>query len=160
MSASQLSKTSIGLGGVHLKPRSSRRVSTSRGSLVCNAGKPVNVLKRVEQKKILSTVESVGLLSKLDQAGVSLKKIESLGLLSAAEKLGALSLLENVVEAEPLQISALAIPCFAFALAIQIIIPGDNLGEVALKILLTAASGAGFVTFMVGGAVVSYLQQD
>ena len=169
----------------------------------------MDVLKRVEQKKILSTVESTGLLSTLDKAGVSLKKIEQLGLLSTAEKIGALSLLENVVETEPLLLSALALPCFATALAIQIIIPGDNAGEVrkyaqvlvscdilvvrpyhmleccghgapapshfpdfgselsgtkrlqvALKLLITGASAAGFVTFLVAGGLASYLQQD
>uniref|UniRef100_A0A0D3EQL4 Uncharacterized protein n=1 Tax=Oryza barthii TaxID=65489 RepID=A0A0D3EQL4_9ORYZ len=51
----------------------------------------VDVFKKLERRKVLSTVEKAGLLSRAEELGVTLSSLEELGLLSKAEDLGLLS---------------------------------------------------------------------
>ena len=67
---------------------------------------PVDVFRKLERRKVLSTVEKAGLLSRAEQLGVTLSSLERLGLLSKAEDLGLLNLVEAAAGVSP---SALAI---------------------------------------------------
>eukprot|EP00241_Pyramimonas_parkeae_P011491 CAMPEP_0114251212 /NCGR_PEP_ID=MMETSP0058-20121206/15150_1 /TAXON_ID=36894 /ORGANISM="Pyramimonas parkeae, CCMP726" /LENGTH=187 /DNA_ID=CAMNT_0001364999 /DNA_START=36 /DNA_END=599 /DNA_ORIENTATION=- len=85
-----------------------------------------NYLKKIEEKKLLSTVEGLGLLSLAEKNGLTLSKIEKLGLLSTVEKLGLLSLADKALSTEGATIAALALPAFLVAFLAIVVIPDSN----------------------------------
>lgn len=120
----------------------------------------VNIFKRVEQKKLLSSVEKLGLLSKAEKAGLSLSKIEKLGLLSTAERLGLLSLADELLVTDPGKVSSASIPFFVGAVLSLVLIPQDNLAETLLAYTLALVFGGAFATLFVGGFVLKALQDE
>lgn len=122
--------------------------------------KSVDVLERVQKKKILTSVEKLGLLSLAEKSGLTLSKIEKLGLLSTAEKLGLLSLLENAATTDPAIISSLSLPFLVLTILGATLIPGDNVAELAVKTLFCGVSLGTFGALFAGGFVVASLQED
>lgn len=122
--------------------------------------KSVDVLERVQKKKLLSSVEKSGLLSLAEKSGLTLSKIEKWGLLSTAEKLGLLSLLENAATTEPAVISSLSLPFLVLAVLGATLIPDDNTVEVIVKTLFCGVSFGTFAALFAGGFVVAGLQED
>lgn len=120
----------------------------------------VNIFKKVEQKKVLSSVEKLGLLSAAEKAGFSLSKIEKLGLLSTAERLGLLSLLDELLVTDPGKITSASIPFFLGAIFSLVLIPQDNAVEVALAYTLALLFGGAATTLFVGGFVLKGLQDE
>jgi hypothetical protein len=121
---------------------------------------PVNIVKSLEKKKLLSQVEKAGLLSKAESAGLSLSTIEKLGLLSKAEDLGLLSLAENFATASPPALASISLPLFVAAIATIVLVPDDSgalvLAQNLVAALLLAAAGGLFI----GSIVLSGLQED
>eukprot|EP00963_Diacronema_lutheri_P012500 scaffold1771_cov343-Pavlova_lutheri.AAC.30 len=122
--------------------------------------KSVDVLERVQKKKLLSSVEKSGLLSLAEKSGLTLSKIEKLGLLSTAERLGLLSLLENAATTDPAVISSLSLPFLVLTVLGATLIPDDNTVEVVLKTLFCGVSFGTFGALFLGGFVVAGLQED
>jgi hypothetical protein len=121
---------------------------------------PVNIVKNLETKKLLSQVEKAGLLSKAESLGLSLSQIEKLGLLSKAEDLGLLSLAERFATASPSALASLSLPLFVVAVAIPVFVPDDStvlvVAQNVASLLCLAVAGALFV----GSVVLSGLQED
>ncbi|CAK9270658.1 unnamed protein product, partial [Sphagnum jensenii] len=121
---------------------------------------PVNIVKSLEKKKLLSQVEKAGLLSKAESAGLSLSTIEKLGLLSKAEDLGLLSLAENFATASPPALASISLPLFVAAIGTIVLVPDDSgalvLAQNLVAALLLAAAGGLFI----GSIVLSGLQED
>lgn len=120
----------------------------------------VNILERVEKKKVLSGVESMGLLTMAENAGLSLSKVEELGLLSTAEKLGLLSLTESLLTADPGKVTSISIPLFVAAICALILIPDDTTLEAVLRYGAAGLFFAGASVFFIGGFISSSLQED
>ena len=85
----------------------------------------VDVFKKIEKRKVLSSVEKAGLLSKAEEFGVTLSSIEKLGLFSKAEELGLLSLLENFAAASPAALASASLPVFLAAVVAVVVIPAE-----------------------------------
>lgn len=121
---------------------------------------PVNILKILEKKKLLSRVEKAGLLSKLEKAGLSLSQIERLGLLSKAEDLGLLNLAEKFASSSPATLASLALPLIVAGIAIPVFVPDDSqalvIGQNVVAVLSLATAGALFI----GSIVLSGLQEE
>eukprot|EP00803_Ostreobium_quekettii_P011184 evm.model.scf_2885.3 EVM.evm.TU.scf_2885.3 scf_2885:12614-16330(-) len=120
----------------------------------------VNILERMEKKKVLSSVEESGLLTLLEKTGLSLTTVEELGLLSKAEKLGVLSITESLLTADPGKVVALSIPLFVLSIGALVALPGGEfLGDLlrfgAFGVFFTGASA-----LFVAGFVSSSLQED
>lgn len=120
----------------------------------------VNILERMEKKKVLSGVESMGLLTLAENAGLSLSKVEELGLLSLAEKLGILSLTETLLTSDPGKVTSISIPLFVAAILALILIPDDNLAEALLRYGSAGLFFTGASVFFIGGFVSLSLQED
>jgi hypothetical protein len=121
---------------------------------------PVNVLRSIENKKLLSTAGKLKLLSGADKAGFNLAKLEELKLLSTAERLGLLSLAEKVLSADPGVVSSASIPCLIAAVGALVFIPTDSLATtIAHWTAVIVASGA-FVTLFAGGFVLAAIQEE
>ncbi|KAL3692652.1 hypothetical protein R1sor_006303 [Riccia sorocarpa] len=121
---------------------------------------PVNIVKTLEKKKLLSQVEKAGLLSKAESAGLSLSSIEKMGLLSKAEDLGLLSLAENLATTSPATLASLALPLFVGAIAAIVLIPDDTTVLVVVQNVLAALLLAGAGGLFVGSVVLSGLQEE
>jgi hypothetical protein len=121
---------------------------------------PVNIVKNLEKKKLLSQVEKAGLLSKAESLGVSLSQIEKLGLLSKAEDLGLLSLAEKFATASPAALASLSLPLIVLAIAIPVFVPDDSTALVVaqnvVSLLCLATAGGLFI----GSVVLSGLQEE
>ena len=121
---------------------------------------PVNIVKNLEKKKLLSQVEKAGLLSKAESLGVSLSQIEKLGLLSKAEDLGLLTLAENFATASPSALASLSLPLIVLAIAIPVLVPDDSIALVVVQnvvsLLCLATAGGLFI----GSVVLSGLQEE
>jgi hypothetical protein len=116
--------------------------------------------KKIEEKKLLSTVEKLGLLTQLEKAGFTLTKIEQSGLLSTAERLGALSLAEDLLTANPATIASGALPFVVLAIASAALIPHDNGIATFISYSLTATFTGVATAALVGGFVVAAIQED
>lgn len=125
-----------------------------------NASPDNNYLKRIEAKKLLSSIEKSGLLSKADKAGLTLSRIEQSKLLSTAENLGLLAIIERLLVTDPGKVTALSIPFFLASAGILILFPHDNGALQALQYLLLALTVGVTVTFFAGGFVLATLQED
>lgn len=118
-----------------------------------------NYLKRLESKKLLSSVEKAGLLSKAEKAGLTLSKIEQFKLLSTAENLGLLTVVERLLVTDPGRVTALSIPFFLLSVGLLIGFPHDNGVEQVLQYLLVALSAGVSVTFFAGGFILASVQE-
>eukprot|EP00475_Leptophrys_vorax_P025221 TRINITY_DN35268_c0_g1_i1.p1 TRINITY_DN35268_c0_g1~~TRINITY_DN35268_c0_g1_i1.p1 ORF type:complete len:197 (-),score=19.74 TRINITY_DN35268_c0_g1_i1:80-670(-) len=120
---------------------------------------PVNIVEKLEKKKLLSSVEKSGLLSSLERSGLSLSKIEELGLLSKAENLGLLSLAEKFASTPAGVFASAALPLFAAAIAVPVLVPDDSsaliIGQYTVAALLALASVASFT----GSLILGILQE-
>jgi hypothetical protein len=119
-----------------------------------------SAFKKIEEKKLLSSVEKLGILSKLESAGLTLGKIEQAGLLSTAERLGLLAVAEDLLVAEPAAVASGALPFIVLAIASAVLIPHDN-GVAAFLSYSMAATFAGVGTAaLAGGFLLAGLQED
>jgi hypothetical protein len=121
---------------------------------------PVNLLRSIESKKLLSTAGKLKLLSSADKAGLNLAKLEELKLLSTAEKLGLFSLVERALTADPGAITSASIPFFIAAVGSLVFIPQDNLAEVVLHWGAFLTFFTGFLALFAGGFVVAAVQEE
>ncbi|ONK59343.1 uncharacterized protein A4U43_C08F5460 [Asparagus officinalis] len=76
----------------------------------------VDVVRKLEQRKVLSGVEKAGLLSKAESLGLTLSSIEKLGFFSKAEELGLLSLAETAADVSPSTLASLSLPLLVMAI--------------------------------------------
>jgi len=121
---------------------------------------PVNTLKVIERKKILSQAEKLGVLSAADKAGFNLAKMEELKLLSTAERLGLLSLAEKALTSDPGAISSASILPLIAGVGALVFIPQDNVVESVLRLVAAGASFAAFAALFAGGFIVGALQEE
>ncbi|KAG6410293.1 hypothetical protein SASPL_128350 [Salvia splendens] len=119
----------------------------------------VDVFKKLEKRKVLSSVEKAGLLSKAEEFGVTLSSIEKLGLLSKAEDLGLLSLLEKAVDTSPAALASTALPLLVAAVLVVVVIPDDSTALVAVQALIGGLLAVGGVGLFVGSLLVEGLQE-
>ncbi|KAL2635207.1 hypothetical protein R1flu_006686 [Riccia fluitans] len=121
---------------------------------------PVNIVKILEKKKVLSQVEKAGLLSKAENAGLSLSSIEKMGLLSKAEDLGLLTLAENFATSSPATLASLALPLFVGAIGAIVFIPDDTTVLVVTQYVLAGLLLAGAGGLFIGSIVLSGLLEE
>ncbi|KAL1553509.1 hypothetical protein AAHA92_14174 [Salvia divinorum] len=119
----------------------------------------VDVFKKLEKRKVLSSVEKAGLLSKAEEFGVTLSSIEKLGLLSKAEDLGLLSLLEKAADTSPAALASAALPLLVAAVLVVVVIPDDSTALVAAQVLIGGVLAVGGVGLFVGSLLVEGLQE-
>lgn len=120
----------------------------------------VDVVKKLEERKILSGVEKAGLLSKAEQLGFTLSSIEKLGFFSKAEELGLLSLLERFAGASPSTLASVSLPLLLAAVAAIVLIPDDSAALVAAQAAIAAALGVGAAGLFVGSVLLGGLQES
>lgn len=120
----------------------------------------VDVFKKLEKRKVLSSVEKAGLLSKAEEFGVTLSSIEKLGLLSKAEELGLLSLLEKAAGFSPAALASAALPVLVAAVVAIVVIPDDSVALVAAQVLIAGLLAVGGVGLFVGSLVLEGLQES
>ncbi|KAI5056957.1 hypothetical protein GOP47_0028775 [Adiantum capillus-veneris] len=121
---------------------------------------PMNIVQKLEKKKLLRQVEEAGLLSKSESAGLTLSSIEKMGLLSKAEDLGLLSFAESFATSSPTLLASLSLPLIVLSVVTLVVVPNDStalvVAQTAFVGLLVAVVGALFV----GSIVLSGLQED
>ncbi|CAL4962962.1 unnamed protein product [Urochloa decumbens] len=120
----------------------------------------VDVFKKLERRKVLSTVEKAGLLSKAEELGVTLSSLERLGLLSKAEDLGLLSLVETAAGASPSVLASISLPLLVAAVALVAVVPDDSVALVAAQTVVAAVLAAGAAGLFVGSVVLAGLQES
>ncbi|KAL5981685.1 hypothetical protein ACLOJK_015748 [Asimina triloba] len=120
----------------------------------------VDVFKKLEKKKVLSTVEKAGLLSKAEELGLTLSSIEKLGFFSKAEELGLLSLLESAASYSPSAVASVALSLLVAAIAALVLIPDDSAALVAVHAAVVGALGIGAAGLFVGSVVLEGLQES
>ncbi|KAL6882090.1 hypothetical protein ACP4OV_011562 [Aristida adscensionis] len=120
----------------------------------------VDVLKKLERRRVLSGVEKAGLLSRAEELGLTLSSLERLGLLSKAEDLGLLSLLEAAAGASPSALASVSLPLLVAAVAAVVLVPDDSAALVALQAVLAAVLAAGAAGLFVGSVVLAGLQES
>ncbi|XP_024357838.1 uncharacterized protein [Physcomitrium patens] len=120
----------------------------------------VDIVKKLEKKKLLSQVEKAGLLSKAESLGVSLSQIEKLGLLSKAEDLGLLTLAENFVTTSPASLASLSLPFIVLGIAIPILVPDSSTAVVIAQNVVSLVCLATAGGLFVGSVVLSGLQEE
>lgn len=119
----------------------------------------VDIVKKLEKKKVLSGVEKAGLLSKADELGLSLSSIEKMGLLSKAEELGLLSLLEKAVGISPAAMASVSLPLVVAAIATIVLIPDDSAGLLIGQNVLASIFAVSAVGLFGASIVLSGLQE-
>jgi hypothetical protein len=119
-----------------------------------------SVFKKIEEKKLLSTVQNLGLLSKAEAAGFTLSKIEKLGLLSTAERLGLLGTAEDLLQANPATVASGALPLVVAALVAFFVIPHDNDAEMFVSTVLALVFAGAATTTLAGGFLLAALQEE
>ncbi|XP_057951918.1 uncharacterized protein LOC131146360 [Malania oleifera] len=119
----------------------------------------VDVFKKLEAKKVLSTVEKAGLLSKAEELGLTLSSIEKSGLFSKAEQLGLLSLLERAASVSPSALASAVLPIFTAAILAVVLIPDDSVGLVAVQALVAGALVVAAAGLFVASVVLGGLQE-
>nr|GMD32662.1 uncharacterized protein LOC109162604 [Ipomoea batatas]GMD35878.1 uncharacterized protein LOC109162604 [Ipomoea batatas] len=139
------------------KPRLRRRFFPSNGTPKFLAMAPKK--KKLEKRKVLSTVEKAGLLSKAEELGFTLSSIEKLGVFSKAEELGLLSLLEKSASFSPSALASTALPILVAAILAIVLIPDDSAALVAVQAVLAGALGVGAVGLLLGSVVLDGLQE-
>ncbi|GFZ17525.1 hypothetical protein Acr_26g0007950 [Actinidia rufa] len=120
---------------------------------------PVDVFKKIEQRKVLSNLEKAGLLSKAEELGLTLSSIEKLGVFSKAEELGLLSLLEKAASFSPSALASAALPILVAAILAIVLIPDDSAALVAVQAVIAGALGVGAAGLLVGSVVLGGLQE-
>lgn len=121
---------------------------------------PVNVLRSIESKKLLSTAGKLKLLSSADKAGFNLAKLEELKLLSKAESLGLLSLAERALTSDPGAVTSLSIPFLLASVGALVFIPTDTLPASIAHWGASLIAFGGFVTLFAGGFVIAAIQEE
>ncbi|CAA0836071.1 Protein of unknown function (DUF1118 [Striga hermonthica] len=119
----------------------------------------VDIFKKLEKRKVLSSVEKSGVLSKAEELGFTLSSIEKLGLLSKAEELGLLSLLENAAGLSPSALASVALPVLVAAVAVVVVVPDDSVVLVAAQAVVAGLLAAGGLGLFVGAIVLEGLQE-
>ncbi|KAI0496355.1 hypothetical protein KFK09_022671 [Dendrobium nobile] len=120
----------------------------------------VDVVKKLEERKVLSGVEKAGLLSKAEQLGFTLSSIEKLGFFSKAEELGLLSFLEKAAGSSPSTLASFSLPLLIAAVAAIVLIPDDSAVLVAVQAVVAALLGVGAAGLFVGSVVLGGLQES
>lgn len=120
----------------------------------------MDVVKKLEERKVLSGVEKAGLLSKAEQLGFTLSSIEKLGFFSKAEKLGLLSFLEKAAGSSPSTLASFSLPLLIAAVAAIVLIPDDSAVLVAAQAVVAALLGVGAAGLFVGSVVLGGLQES
>ncbi|KAL1216718.1 hypothetical protein V5N11_025221 [Cardamine amara subsp. amara] len=119
----------------------------------------VDVFKKLEKRKVLSSVEKSGLLSKAEGLGLTLTSLEKLKVFSKAEDLGLLSLLETLAGTSPAALASAALPALTAAIVTVVLIPDDSTTLVAVQAVLGGAFALGAVVLLVGSVVLDGLQE-
>ncbi|KAK9066530.1 hypothetical protein SSX86_013853 [Deinandra increscens subsp. villosa] len=119
----------------------------------------VDVFKKLEKRKVLSTVEKAGLLSKAEELGFTLSSIEKLGILSKAEELGLLSLLETAAGFSPAALASASLPVLVAAILAVVLIPDDSSGLVVVQTVIAGTLAATATGLFVGSIVLDGLQE-
>lgn len=119
----------------------------------------VDIVKKLEKKKVLSGMEKAGLLSKADELGLSLSSIEKMGLLSKAEELGLLSLVEKAVGISPAAMASVSLPLVVAAIATVVLIPDDSAGLLIAQNVLASIFAVSAVGLFGASIVLSGLQE-
>lgn len=119
----------------------------------------VDIVKKLEKKKVLSGVEKAGLLSKADELGFSLSSIEKMGLLSKAEELGLLSLVEKAAGISPAAMASVSLPLVVAAIATIVFIPDDSAGLLIAQNVLASIFAVSAVGLFGASIVLSGLQE-
>lgn len=120
----------------------------------------VDIVKKLEKKKVLSGVEKAGLLSKAEELGFTLSSIEKMGLLSKAEEFGLLSLAEKVASTSPAAIASVSLPLVVAAISTIVLIPDDTQGLVIAQNVLASILAASAVGLFGASIVLSGLQES
>jgi hypothetical protein len=120
----------------------------------------VDVFRKLERRKVLSTVEKAGLLSRAEELGVTLSSLERLGLLSKAEDLGLLSLVEAAAGASPSALASVSLPLLVAAVAAVVVVPDDSAALVAAQAVVATVLTAGAAGLFVGSVVLAGLQES
>ncbi|KAJ3671128.1 hypothetical protein LUZ60_008554 [Juncus effusus] len=120
----------------------------------------VDVIKKIEKRKVLSGVEKAGLLSKAEELGITLSSVEKLGLFSKAEELGLLSLLENLSSVSPAALASLSLPLLVAAIATIVIVPDDSTVLVVAQNIVAAVFAVGAAGLFIGSIVLDGLQES
>ncbi|XP_038972485.1 uncharacterized protein LOC120104794 [Phoenix dactylifera] len=120
----------------------------------------VDVVKKLEERKVLSGVEKPGLLSKAEQLGFTLSSIEKLGFFSKAEELGLLSFLERAAGVSPSVLASVSLPLLLAAVAAVVLIPDDSAALVAAQVVVVAALLIGAAGLFVGSVLLGGLQES
>lgn len=120
----------------------------------------VDVFKKLERRKVLSTVEKAGLLSKAEELGVTLSSLEQSGLLSKAEDLGLLSLVETAAGTSPSVLASISLPLLVAAVVAVVVVPDDSVALVAVQAVVAAVLTAGAAGLFVGSVVLAGLQES
>ncbi|KAG8051509.1 hypothetical protein GUJ93_ZPchr0001g30663 [Zizania palustris] len=120
----------------------------------------VDVFKKLEKRKVLSTVEKAGLLSKAEELGVTLSSLERLGLLSKAEDLGLLSLVESAAAVSPSVLASVSLPLVVAAITAVVVVPDDSTALIAFQAVLATLLLAGAAGLFVGSVVLAGLQES
>ncbi|XP_061374991.1 uncharacterized protein LOC133317174 [Gastrolobium bilobum] len=119
---------------------------------------PIKLLTRMEQLKLLSKAEKAGLLSAAEKSGLSLSTIEKLGLLSKAEELGVLSAATD--PGTPGTLFTLSFGLLFLGPLFVYLVPEDNLGEVALQVVVALLCVLGGSAGFAASSFVSNLQKS
>ncbi|KAG0457762.1 hypothetical protein HPP92_022647 [Vanilla planifolia] len=120
----------------------------------------VDVVKKLEERKVLSGVEKAGLLSKAEQLGFTLSSIEKLGFFSKAEELGLLSFLEKAAGSSPSTLASVSLPLLLAAVAAIVLIPDDSAVLVITQAILAALLSVGAAGLFIGSLVLGGLQES
>ncbi|XP_037413073.1 uncharacterized protein LOC119276168 [Triticum dicoccoides] len=120
----------------------------------------VDVFKKLEKRKVLSSVEKAGLLSKAEELGVTLSSLEKLGLLSKAEDLGLLSLVESAATVSPAVLASLSLPLLVASIATVVFVPDDSTLLVTVQTVVATLFAAVAAGLFVGSVVLDGLQDD
>lgn len=116
--------------------------------------------KKIEEKKLLSSVEKLGVLSKLESAGITLSKIEESGLLSTAEKLGLLGFAEEFLVSDPAAVASGALPFVVLAIGSAAFIPHDNAVTSIVSYTLATVFAGVATAALAGGFLLAGLQEE
>ncbi|CAN1183064.1 hypothetical protein LINPERPRIM_LOCUS598 [Linum perenne] len=119
----------------------------------------VDVFKKLEKWKVLSSVEKARLLSNAEEFGVTLSSIEKLGLFSKDEELGLLILLVKTMAVSSAALASAMLPAFVVAVEAIVVIPDDSMALVVVQTMVVGTQGLDAIGLFVGSTAFEGLQE-
>ncbi|CAN1189042.1 hypothetical protein LINPERHAP2_LOCUS39677 [Linum perenne] len=110
----------------------------------------VDVFKKLEKWKVLSSVEKAGLPSKAEEFGMTVSSIEKLGLFSKDEELGLLSPLVKMVAVSSAALASAMLPAFIAAVEAIVVMPDDSTALVVVQTVVAGTEGLGAIGLFEG----------